>query len=328
MLPTSGSLEVTPGSGGYVHPDLLELAGGAFQSSLALRFDEDADPATVIATLKERYPSNVITPLAPFDVADVVRLRPVAIWLAAAIVVLGVAALLHALILTVSRRRHDLAVLAALGLPSRQLGASIGWQAATFGVIGVVLGIPLGILVGRIGFHALTDTLGVVDVAELPLGAVGAIVAGRRPRDDRGGSRTGHRRHPCSPRRPRSAPSSGPSEPALPTLPAVPLDVTTVAGHAATTWADEIVPALHDYIRIPALSPAFDPDWAAHGHLAAAVELVRELVRGAPDRRAHRRGARARRPDAGDRGARSRPPAAATRTTPSCSTATSTSSRR
>ncbi len=90
---------------------------------------------------------------------------------------LGVAALLHALILTVSRRRHDLAVLAALGLPARKLGASIGWQAATFGVIGVVLGIPLGILVGRIGFRALADTLGVVDVAELPLGAVGAIVA-------------------------------------------------------------------------------------------------------------------------------------------------------
>ena len=177
VLPTSGSLEVTPGSGGYVHPDLLELAGGAFQSSLALRFDDDADPAAVIAALKERYPSNVITPLAPFDVADVVRLRPVAIWLATAIVVLGVAALLHALILTVSRRRHDLAVLAALGLPARKLGASIGWQAATFGVIGVVLGIPLGILVGRIGFRALADTLGVVDVAELPLGAVGAVVA-------------------------------------------------------------------------------------------------------------------------------------------------------
>ena len=41
----------------------------------------------------------------------------------------------------------------------------------------MVLGIPLGILVGRIGFRALADTLGVVDVAELPLGAVGAVVA-------------------------------------------------------------------------------------------------------------------------------------------------------
>ena len=28
-------------------------------------------------------------------------------------------------------------------------------------------------------------------------------------------------------------------------------------------WAQDIVPALVDYIRIPALSPTFDPDWEA-----------------------------------------------------------------
>ena len=43
--------------------------------------------------------------------------------------------------------------------------------------------------------------------------------------------------------------------------------------HAA--WDDEIIPALTDYIRIPAKSKAFDADWEAHGHLDAAVELIR-----------------------------------------------------
>lgn len=43
--------------------------------------------------------------------------------------------------------------------------------------------------------------------------------------------------------------------------------------HAA--WEGEIVPALSDYIRIPAKSKAFDADWEVHGHLDAAVELVR-----------------------------------------------------
>ena len=38
-------------------------------------------------------------------------------------------------------------------------------------------------------------------------------------------------------------------------------------------WA-EIVPVLQDYIRIPNKSPAFDPDWEAHGHMERAVELV------------------------------------------------------
>jgi acetylornithine deacetylase/succinyl-diaminopimelate desuccinylase-like protein len=38
-------------------------------------------------------------------------------------------------------------------------------------------------------------------------------------------------------------------------------------------WGDEIVPTLVEYIRIPNKSPAFDPDWAAHGFMDEAVTL-------------------------------------------------------
>jgi acetylornithine deacetylase/succinyl-diaminopimelate desuccinylase-like protein len=44
-------------------------------------------------------------------------------------------------------------------------------------------------------------------------------------------------------------------------------------------WDDEIVPALVDYIRIPNKSPAFDPGWAAHGHMDAAVKLFEGWAR-------------------------------------------------
>jgi acetylornithine deacetylase/succinyl-diaminopimelate desuccinylase-like protein len=40
-------------------------------------------------------------------------------------------------------------------------------------------------------------------------------------------------------------------------------------------WDDEIVPALGDYIRIPNISPEYDPGWAEAGHMDRAVELVR-----------------------------------------------------
>ena len=39
-------------------------------------------------------------------------------------------------------------------------------------------------------------------------------------------------------------------------------------------WQHSILPTLHDYIRIPNKSPAFDPDWAAHGHMQTAAELL------------------------------------------------------
>ncbi|MCW7538838.1 M20 family metallopeptidase [Aquabacterium sp. A7-Y] len=37
------------------------------------------------------------------------------------------------------------------------------------------------------------------------------------------------------------------------------------------TWDREIVPALTEYIRIPAKSPGFDPDWARNGHIDSVV---------------------------------------------------------
>ena len=45
-------------------------------------------------------------------------------------------------------------------------------------------------------------------------------------------------------------------------------------------WDAEIVPALVDYIRIPNKSPAFDPDWAAHGHMDEATALLEAWARG------------------------------------------------
>ena len=40
-----------------------------------------------------------------------------------------------------------------------------------------------------------------------------------------------------------------------------------------TGWDREVVPTLVEYIRIPNKSPAFDRDWASHGHMDKAVEL-------------------------------------------------------
>ncbi|MEE8395350.1 MAG: M20/M25/M40 family metallo-hydrolase [bacterium] len=43
-------------------------------------------------------------------------------------------------------------------------------------------------------------------------------------------------------------------------------------------WEQRIVPALTEFITIPNQSPAFDREWKTHGHMARAVELVREWI--------------------------------------------------
>jgi ABC-type lipoprotein release transport system permease subunit len=55
------------------------------------------------------------------------------------------------LVLTASvrRRRRELAMLRALGFTGRQLRTTIAWQATVAGVAGVVVGVPLGIVLGR-----------------------------------------------------------------------------------------------------------------------------------------------------------------------------------
>src|SRR5271169_2836528 len=51
------------------------------------------------------------------------------------------------------------------------------------------------------------------------------------------------------------------------------LDVARTKKLVEQCWADEIVPTLVEYIKIPNKSPSFDPDWAAHGYMDEAVSL-------------------------------------------------------
>src|SRR5262249_47633918 len=64
------------------------------------------------------------------------------------------------------------------------------------------------------------------------------------------------------------------------------LDDIKLARFVDQCWGDAIVPTLVDYIKIPNKSPAFDPDWAAHGHMEEAVRLferwARERIAGLP----------------------------------------------
>ena len=48
-------------------------------------------------------------------------------------------------------------------------------------------------------------------------------------------------------------------------------EIAALAAHAEQAWDQRIVPALTDYIAVPAKSPLFDADWAQHGLLDRVV---------------------------------------------------------
>ena len=52
------------------------------------------------------------------------------------------------------------------------------------------------------------------------------------------------------------------------------MDAHHISQFLRRRWDHSIVPALEEYIRIPNVSPAFEPSWEALGHMRAAAELL------------------------------------------------------
>jgi len=62
------------------------------------------------------------------------------------------------------------------------------------------------------------------------------------------------------------------------------MNTSAIAETVARTWDSSIVPQLVDYIRIPAKSPHFDPQWQEHGHIERVIRLAEAWVRQQPVR--------------------------------------------
>ena len=85
------------------------------------------------------------------------------------------------IVASVRRRRRDLATLKTLGFTRRQIGAAIAWQATVSVLLGLVVGIPLGIVIGRWLWDLFAQQIYAVPDATVPALAivilgVGALV--------------------------------------------------------------------------------------------------------------------------------------------------------
>ena len=67
-----------------------------------------------------------------------------------------------------------------------------------------------------------------------------------------------------------------------PAQPAAPDEASAIAAFCDRTWDESIVPALTDYIAIPAKSPLFDADWLANGHIERVIRDAAQWVERQP----------------------------------------------
>jgi hypothetical protein len=125
---------------------------------------------------------GIITPTLPAEIDRVRQIRGLPVALAAFVAVVALVAVGIALVSSLRRRRRELAVLKTLGFTRRQVRGTVAWQASTVAAVGLVIGIPLGLLVGTFVWHRVADELGVLPdpawpVLGIALLAVIALVA-------------------------------------------------------------------------------------------------------------------------------------------------------
>ena len=80
--------------------------------------------------------------------------------------------------LAIRRRRRELAVLRTIGFERRDVRAAIAYQSTILAALGLLVGIPFGVVVGRLVWRAVADGLGVEAVFDASVPAIALVVVG------------------------------------------------------------------------------------------------------------------------------------------------------
>lgn len=168
-LTLDGVARLHPGEG--IQPDgvVVDLADGANWPEVARRV---GIPDEGVA---ERFEQPDVVGLIGLN-AERSRRAPVALVAILGIMVLGV--LVHMIVTIVGGRRHDLAVLRAIGYSSRQTRLTVAWMATLLSTATLIVALPIGYVAGRAIWLNYAASLFVLPESRVPWRALIALVAG------------------------------------------------------------------------------------------------------------------------------------------------------
>jgi ABC-type lipoprotein release transport system permease subunit len=168
------------GEGGLVTLDgLLRIDPSAGPTAAGIRLRPEASPDAARQRLSETTGMAVGPGFdRPGVILNVGRVRSIPYLVAAVLGVLVLLNLAHHLILSLQRRRRDIAVLQALGADGRWVTGVVHWQASLFTLLVVALGTPVGIMAGRVVYRAFVARIGAVDTVTVPIGVVAGALVG------------------------------------------------------------------------------------------------------------------------------------------------------
>ena len=203
---------VFPGLGTYQGADRTELGKGALLDAttlssvgqgfgfawVAIDARDQASLDAGMAAIRREFGDKVDEPVdivdepqRPSDVLSLQQVRTTPVAIAAVLGLLAAVAFAFVLVTGVRARRRELALLKTFGFRRRDVAGTVVWQSAVTAAIAMVFGVPIGMVVGRGAWSALTAAvgfgappvlplaIGLVPVAVLILASVLAVVPGR-----------------------------------------------------------------------------------------------------------------------------------------------------
>lgn len=171
--------EPSPGRGGVVALEWMETyAPEVSTDPYVVRLRPGTDVDEFRAVVEGRSTAITSPPIAQVALLNVQRIGTLPYLLAALIGVLAVASLAHALVLSIRRSRGQLAVWKAMGFTRRQVGAAVAFHATALAGGAAVVGVPLGVIVGRLGWRLVAERIGVVSGPVTPLLGITLTVLG------------------------------------------------------------------------------------------------------------------------------------------------------
>ncbi len=169
--------------GAVFTPDGLDrLSQGPASPDVVIGYRDGADVPALERRLAES--AGLSFPVfararVPGSITNVAQSSGIAWALAAFFLVIGVVGLINALTTSIRRDGHDFAILRALGFRGRQVRQATLVQALALSAVGLVVGVPLGLIAGRAVWRVLSGGLGIGADPQVPW----LLICGRDPAD-------------------------------------------------------------------------------------------------------------------------------------------------
>jgi predicted lysophospholipase L1 biosynthesis ABC-type transport system permease subunit len=157
--------------------DRIGANGGGWNFVVTLAPGADR-AAAIRAQRKEAVLGGPIVSTLPAEIDRVHQIRGLPVVLAVFVSVIALVAVGLALVSALRRRRRELAVLKTLGFSRRQIRATVAWQASTVAAVGLVVGVPLGLLVGTYVWRQVAEELGVASDPKWPVAGIVVLAVG------------------------------------------------------------------------------------------------------------------------------------------------------